>query len=636
MSGVKTPTFTQIEYPDHDGEWRVGHAGINLLDPEAYVDKLAARGQSVRATAVDTGEVWERTVGKKPKKATGKGTRAHEQRKVKAKATQPAPAVDDEDDDLFADLDAMLADTEDEAEVMDPTPELKVDELVEYQEVLAEVEEAMHDADLPAWSESDLSSYEAGATDEKDELDDLLDGLYDEAGTYSEDEDVPHLVPMFMPHPDPRFKDFIFDGHAGAGPSGAERWMNCTASLEASRAFLETLSPRQQTEFAMGSEAARQGTTAHAAAEVEARVMLGEVSQEEMDHTLLELAVEPPDGEFYDDSMQEYINEYTDLVESYIRGGREVLIEERVSALVPLVGTFDGEIYEVTGSTDFAVLPSEAEPQLVVGDLKYGNGIDVDVDSNPQIRIYGLGLLTKLADPETGELPDIESITYYIVQPRLGGIKMWSETVDDLLTWRDEALAPALSAALAGTPEATFNPSEEACKFCPARGNCAALAQVRVDQAAEAFDAITEAEFENGPGTLLDSASMTDTRLGELLAQITGLISIHKDLKEEAQRRLHRGGSVPGFQLVEYTPVRKWLPEASETLEDLDEVWADRKLLTPKQAMLALKGNEAALASLEGLYETPDKRPVIAPEGDRRKTWQGKAPEAMFQDESGE
>ena len=54
--------------------------------------------------------------------------------------------------------------------------------------------------------------------------------------------------PMFLGMPDT--KDFIFDGHMGAGPSGAERWMHCTASLGAARSFLETLSPNQQAQFA--------------------------------------------------------------------------------------------------------------------------------------------------------------------------------------------------------------------------------------------------------------------------------------------------------------------------------------------------------------------------------------------------
>lgn len=448
-------------------------------------------------------------------------------------------------------------------------------------------------------------------------------------------------APMFIGMPDTR--DFIFDGHAGAGPSGAERWMNCTASLAAAREFLETLSPNQQVQFSGANTAARQGTTAHAAAETEARVILGELSQAEADMTLMELAVMPEDGgEAYDDEMAEYITEYIDLVKSYIDSERTVLIEQRVRAVVPLLNLSGANpwpeddprgVYEIAGSADMVVLPSDDEPVLVVGDLKYGDGINVDVDENPQIRIYALGVLSDLADEE-GNLPDLERIEYHIIQPRLGGIKTWTESVDDLLTWRDDVLSPALSLALVG-PEgsATYKPSELACQWCPARGGCAALAEQRVESAASLFDTVVEAEFADGPGSFPETTSLTDTRLGELLVQITGLIDIHKDLKEEAQRRLHRGGSVPGFQLVSYTPPRKWKEQATEELDihGLEELWTS-KLITPTQALKILKDDDANLALIGDLIDTPDKRPIVAPEGDRRATWTGRPPEQMFPD----
>lgn len=454
-------------------------------------------------------------------------------------------------------------------------------------------------------------------------------------------------APLFLGMPDSR--DFIFDGHAGAGPSGAERWMNCPASLAAAREFLETLSPNQQRQFAESSSAARQGTTAHAAAEIEAHVILGEIDQTEADAALMELAIMPEDGaEAYDDEMADYITEYVDLVKSYVDSGREVRVEARVRAVVPLTGPLDpddedSDVYEIAGSADFVALPSDEEPDLVVGDLKYGDGIHVEVDENPQIRIYALGVLSDLADEE-GNLPALDGVTYYIVQPRLGGIKVWKESVEDLLRWRDEVLSPALSLALAG-PEggATYEPSEQACQWCPARGGCAALAEQRVEAAAHLFDTVVEAEFADGPGSFPETTSLTDTRLGELLAQITGLIDIHKDLKDEAQRRLHRGGTIPGFKLVSYTPPRKWKPEASNRLdtqlhhdegallssEQRAALWSDPKLITPTQAVKVLGADADVIAEL---IDTPDKRPVVAPEGDRRKAWEGRPPEQMFPD----
>lgn len=444
--------------------------------------------------------------------------------------------------------------------------------------------------------------------------------------------------PMFIPIPG--VKDYIFDGHAGAGPSASERWMNCTASLGASREFLETLTPNQQVAFGGANEAARQGTTAHAAAEVEANLLLGRVDQAEADATLMELAIMPDtDGEAYDDEMAEYITEYVDLIKGYAdeRGAESLLIEARVSATVPLTDPFDeGEVYEIKGSADCVVLPTKDEPTLVVGDLKYGDGIHVDVDENPQIRIYALGVLAMLVDEE-GILPsEIEEVVYHIIQPRLGGIKTWRESVDDLLEWRDTELSPALSRALAGVEGgAEYKPSEETCQWCPARGACSALAESRMAEAADLFDTIVEAEYENGPGSFPETSSLSDERLGTLLTQIRGLVKIHDDLKEEAQRRLHRGTPVPGFKLVSYTPPRRWSSSAPEALAEM-QVWKPPTLMTPTQALLAAKGNEEALSLIEEQIESPLKRPVVAPEGDRRKDWAGIPPESMFNDETGE
>lgn len=443
--------------------------------------------------------------------------------------------------------------------------------------------------------------------------------------------------PLFLGMPETL--DFRFDGHAGAGPSGAERWMNCTASLGAVREFLETLTPNQQHEFAGANTAARQGTTAHAAAETEVNVLLGTVSAEEAEQTLLELTIMPEVAEeAYDEEMAGYISEYVAFIQTYIDAGHEVRTEQRVEAVVPLTvsGAYahtyeDGDTlpdyYVITGSADAVVLPTRTERVLTVVDLKYGNGIDVDVESNPQIRLYALGVLSDLAD-EHGNLPDLDRIDYVIVQPRLGGIKMWSESVDDLLTWRDEALSPALTSALGLDGNAVYAPSELACQWCPVRGSCPALTQERMDNAASVFEAVTEAEFENGLGSLPEAGALSDDLLGDMLAKVESLVALKDDLRAEAQRRLYRGQRVPGYQLVSYTPPRKWTDEAlsDETLAALP-VWKDPTLLTPTQAVKAL--GEQADQVAQFIY-APPKKPVIARVGDRRKTWEGRAPEDMF------
>lgn len=432
----------------------------------------------------------------------------------------------------------------------------------------------------------------------------------------------------------PHTRDFIFDGHAGAGPSGAERWMNCTASLGMARKFLETLTPNQQREFAGGSAAARQGTTAHSAGEAEIRLLLGEIDADERDALLMHLTVMPEsEHEAYDEEMAEYVSEYVDLINTYIeeRGEDHVMVEQRLEAAVPLP---DDTVHTLPGSGDTVILPTKTEPDLVVVDYKHGNGIDVDVDSNPQVRIYGLGALALLIDDEGNLITDVKTVTYHIVQPRLGGIKTWTETLDELLDWRDEVLAPALYAALTGTG-AVFAPSESTCQWCPARGTCPALAEQRVEQAADLFDTIVEAEYENGAGAFPETDTLDNTRLGSLLGQIEGLVQIKDDLRAEAQRRLHRGEEVPGYKLVGYTPPKKWVEGAAEALaeDEYPDLWV-HKMLTPKQAYTLLKksGAEDIEATLDEYHDHPVQKPVIARADDRRHEWKGAPPEQMFTD----
>lgn len=428
--------------------------------------------------------------------------------------------------------------------------------------------------------------------------------------------------------------DYMFDGHYGASPSGAERWMRCTASVSQARRFLETLTPNQQKEFASGSSAAREGTTAHAVAEAKIRAMLGDIDETELKTTLMELAIMPEEGEGYDDEMDEHVDEYVDLVKTYADAEREVLVEQRVMAAIPLTGSHDGEVYTISGSTDVTVLPTEDEPELVVGDLKYGKGMDVSVDANPQARIYALGVLELLSDEDGNLTTDIETVTYHIVQPRLGGVKTWSEPLEDLLDWRDDVLAPALTAALYGKDEgAVFAPSDETCQWCPARGDCPALAEERFAKASDMFDAVVEAEYENGPGSFPETDTLSDERLGSLLEQALSVEKLAAELKAEAQRRLFRGAKVPGFKLVNYQPSRKWSDEAEELLSDHPLLWKSR-LVTPKQALDILAAEKADASEVEALIEKPDVRPVIGKENDRRKAWEGKPPEAMFNDES--
>lgn len=52
------PLWVRIEYWNQmTASWEVGHAGLRLMNPAAYVKKLSVRGVLARAIDKDTGEI---------------------------------------------------------------------------------------------------------------------------------------------------------------------------------------------------------------------------------------------------------------------------------------------------------------------------------------------------------------------------------------------------------------------------------------------------------------------------------------------------------------------------------------------------------------------------------------------------
>lgn len=52
------PTFVRVEYWNPlTASWGTGHAGLRLMNPALYVQKLGVRGTIARVVNIDTGEV---------------------------------------------------------------------------------------------------------------------------------------------------------------------------------------------------------------------------------------------------------------------------------------------------------------------------------------------------------------------------------------------------------------------------------------------------------------------------------------------------------------------------------------------------------------------------------------------------
>ena len=175
-----------------------------------------------------------------------------------------------------------------------------------------------------------------------------------------------------------------------------------------------------------------QGTAAHELAEHKLHQLLGEPSTR-------------PISDWHDEEMEDHTDTYADHVMAELARTKEgspaafLSIEERLdfSHIVP-----DG-----FGTGDAAIVGDDT---MTIVDLKYGKGVQVSAENNPQMRLYALGALARY-----GMIYDIRCVRMVIFQPRLNNVSVEEIDVDELTTWAREVVEPAAQLAAAGQGELT-------------------------------------------------------------------------------------------------------------------------------------------------------------------------------------
>lgn len=174
---------------------------------------------------------------------------------------------------------------------------------------------------------------------------------------------------------------------------------------------------------------------------------------------------------------------------------------------------------------------------LHIIDFKYGQGVPVSPEHNPQLMYYALGAYA-LFDG----IDEVDTVRLSIVQPRMQEEpQTWELPLADLLTWAREVLQPV--AELAWKGEGVYHPGGH-CRFCKAYPSCRAWQKQYGPLAG----------FEPYP----EPATLSDEELGEWLQKLEGLAAYAKDLEEYAQQALLDGRSLPGWKLVQGRSTRKW------------------------------------------------------------------------------
>ncbi|MDY5133589.1 DUF2800 domain-containing protein [Actinotignum urinale] len=357
--------------------------------------------------------------------------------------------------------------------------------------------------------------------------------------------------------------------HALLSASGAHRWLNCTPS-----ARLESDEPEST------SAAAEQGTAAHALAEHKLRRALKQRSKR-------------PVSAWIDDEMETLTDDYVAFVQEHVSIAREtcgdpqVLIEQRLdfSHIVP--GSF--------GTGDCVII---AEPTLQIIDLKYGQGVLVEAERNPQLMLYALGALHTF-----GDLYDIERVAVTIYQPRRGNVDTWEIPVTELEHWAEAEVKPKAELAAAGQGE--FCPGSW-CQFCKIAPTCRARAEANLQLA----------KLEFAP-----PAELSDSEIADVLTRIPQLKTWAADVEAYAlSQAVNQGKRWTGFKLVAGRSIRKYTSETdvakAAEAAGYKDIW-DRKLIT-LTAMERLMGKPAFNEILGDLATKPAGKPTLVPASDKR------------------
>ncbi len=375
--------------------------------------------------------------------------------------------------------------------------------------------------------------------------------------------------------------------HALLSASSAHRWMNCSPSARLEETFENTT-----------SVFAEEGTAAHSLSEHKLREFLG-------------IKTVRPVSEFDCDDMDKFTDDYVDFAIDLIVQAKErckdpiVLIEQRLD--------YSHYCDEGFGTGDLIII---ADGVLDIVDFKYGMGVPVYAENNPQMRLYALGALALFDD-----LYDIQTVRMSICQPRLENISIDEMSVAELKEWAETELRPKAQLAYAG--EGEFAPSEYTCKFCKAKSTCRARSEKGLE--------LAKWDFELSP-------TLTDDEVQEILPQLNLLISWANDVYAYAQEMaINEGKEWDGFKVVEGRSNRKYTDKQAVLETCLAYGKKDEELHTHELIgitdMEKLLGKKKFSELLSNLVEKPEGKLTMVADSDKRTAVNFNAASQDFKEE---
>lgn len=357
--------------------------------------------------------------------------------------------------------------------------------------------------------------------------------------------------------------------HALLSASSSHRWLHCNPSARLEREFAD----RETT-------AAAEGTAAHALAE----------------HKLkrrLKLRSERPVSVYDTEEMETCTDDYADFVMEQVTKERrrdpdtQVFIEQRLD--------FSCYVPEGFGTGDCLIV---SKGRLHIIDLKYGMGLLVDSEENPQMKLYALAALTQYE-----EQYQIKKVKLTIFQPRRENVSTWETSVAKLKKWATKDLVPKAQRAFKG--EGEYCPGEW-CIFCKAAVKCRARAEDKLR--------LAQSEFKMPP-------LLTDAEIEDVLAKLPDIKKWADEIQEYALAKALAGKEWAGFKLVEGRSVRKFTDERAVVKAANAAGYHDiyKQTLISLTEMEKLMGKAEFSKVLGALVTKPQGKPTLVPDTDKRQ-----------------
>ncbi|HCC8877189.1 TPA: DUF2800 domain-containing protein [Salmonella enterica subsp. enterica serovar Dublin] len=394
------------------------------------------------------------------------------------------------------------------------------------------------------------------------------------------------------------------DVHALLSPSGAKKWLSCSASLACEKDIPNT-----------SGKAAVLGTAMHTLAEIHLNQYIkgtelplergvGAYVLEEGKGAVKALIKPMKSAVLITADMIEQVRKYTDYCKAIIDVAAYAKLEMRVNLTEVLHPGYEG--VETFGTADLVAVQELAntdEHMLIIGDLKTGRH-RVEAKENKQLMLYALGVYRRLK-----RRYNITVVRLVIFQPYAGGASEWDISVEGLELFAKFARKRALLALDAysrgkkNLKPSDFKPSVDGCQWCRFSEQCAARTKT--------VNSVLTEELED------DFA--LELTLEQLVAEYEKLplLRQHIDKIEKAMAAaLHSGKKVPRYKLVEGRPGNRAWKDADKVAELYGDKLTKEVLMTPAEAVKVIPEEE-----LKDFITRKPGAPCVTTADDKRPEW---------------